>query len=75
MEIDRIDKMLYAPLYAVLTVSEVMEEFHLSSRSNIVLACILGRVAARKVDAHEFDKGGHWLISRKSAEQKWGYRK
>lgn len=62
-------------LYMVMSVSEVMEEFHLLARPSIILACITGRVAARKVDGAEFSKAGMWLIARASAEAVWGNRK
>lgn len=56
---------------AVLSVSECATLYG-KHRKTIELAITLEQVVARKCDATEGSKGGHWLISATSAMLRWG---
>lgn len=57
----------------IMTVRLLMDETGLS-KTAIMNAIYARRLVAEKRDAQEFERGGVWLISRKSARKLWSGR-
>lgn len=64
-----------SPIFDVLSVREVMADLGVKQQKTVTLACMTGRVIARKCDAEPGSRGGQWLIDRASATKLWGYIK
>lgn len=58
-------------LNRVITVKEAMEIFGIRQPGTVIMACLTGRVTARKADADVGVRGGVWLISAESATKFW----
>lgn len=63
-----------SPLFDVLSVREIIEEFKVNASTTVVRAIECLRLPARKLDAEIGAKGGTYIIMRYHAERLWSYR-